>query len=162
MRIIAIALFALVLAHGGASAQTADERARILRDFQQRVADYTLRHTCLHLCPEALDAATPATRIFTPPVAMVFRQAIARALADRSGAAAINGVGVFAHPELLKPFPPDGLSQFPAVLRNVLPPLPAPLEYRLVGHDLVIRDRNADVSVAVLRDATGNPRIVVR
>lgn len=33
--------------------------------------------------------------------------------------------------------------------------LPAPLEYRLIGNDLVIRDGEADVIVAVLRDALG-------
>ena len=34
--------------------------------------------------------------------------------------------------------------------------LPATLEYRLIGNDLVIRDTAADVIVAVLRDALGN------
>jgi len=37
----------------------------------------------------------------------------------------------------------------------MLPGLPAPLEYRLIDHDLVIRDAEADVIVAVLRDAIG-------
>ena len=162
MRTIAIGLLALVLAHGGASAQTADEKARILRDFEQRVADYTQQHKCLDLFPEAINAATAAPRIFTLPVAMVFRQEIARALAERDGVAAINGVGLFPHPAVLDPFPSHGLYDFPRVLQEALPPLPTPLEYRLIGHDLVVRDKEADIIVGVLRDAVGSPLTVIR
>ena len=162
MRTIAIGLLAFVLAHGGASAQTADEKARILRDFEQRVADYTQQHKCLDLFPEAINAATPAPRIFTPPVAVVFRQEIARALAERDGVAAINGVGAFLHPAVLEPFPPAGLVEFPRVLQDALPPLPTPLEYRLIGHDLVVRDKEADIVVGVLRDAVGSTLTVIR
>ena len=165
MRTIAIGLLALALAHGGASAQTADEKARILRDFEQRVADYTQRHKCLDLFPEAVNAATPAPRIFTLPVAVVFRQEIARALADRDGVAAtgvVNGVGAFAHPAVLEPFPANELYDFPRVLQDVLPLLPTPLEYRLIGHDLVVRDKEADIIVGVLRDAVGSPLTVIR
>ena len=60
--------------------------------------------------PEAINAVTPAPRIFTPPVAMVFRQMIARTLAERDGVTAINGVGAYAHAQILKPFPSDQLS----------------------------------------------------
>ncbi|HJU43314.1 MAG TPA: hypothetical protein VJ691_10885 [Vicinamibacterales bacterium] len=162
MRTIAIGLLALVLAVAEASAQTADERARILRDFEERVADYTTRHKCFDMFPEALNPATPAPRIFTPPVAVVFRQEIARALAERDGVAALNGVGVFAHPVVLEPFPSHQLHEFPRVLQDALPPLPATLEYRLIGHDLVVRDKEADIIVGVLRDAVGNSLTVVR
>ena len=162
MRTIAIGLLAFVLAPGGVSAQTADERARILRDFEQRVADYTQQHKCLDMFPEAINAATPAPRIFTLPVAMVFRQEIARALTERDGVAALNGVGASAHPEVLKPFPSNGLYDFPRVLADALPPLPTSLEYRLIGHDLVVRDKEADIVVGVLRDAVGNTLTVIR
>jgi hypothetical protein len=162
MRTIAIGLLALALAHGEASAQTADEMARIFRDFEQSVADYTQQHKCLDLFPEAVNAAAPAPRIFTLPVAMVFRKQIARALAERDGVAAINGVGVFPHPEVLEPFPSEGLYDFPRVLQDALPPLPTPLEYRLIGHDLVVRDKEADIIVGVLRDAVGSPLTVIR
>jgi hypothetical protein len=33
--------------------------------------------------------------------------------------------------------------------------LPAPLEYRLIGRDLVVRDIQSDVIIGVLRDAVG-------
>jgi hypothetical protein len=36
-----------------------------------------------------------------------------------------------------------------------LPPLPPRLEYRLIDNDLVVRDAETDVIVAVLRDALG-------
>ena len=159
MRTIAIGLLALALAHGEASAQTADEKARILRDFQQRVAEYTQQHTCLDMFPEATSAAPPAPRIFTPPVAVVFRQEIARALRHD---VVVNGVGAFPHPAVLEPFPSTELHEFPPVLRDALPPLPAPLEYRLIGHDLVVRDKEADIIVGVLRDAVGSPHITIR
>ena len=53
------------------------------------------------------------------------------------------------------PFPASELSDFPARLGEALPVLPAPLEYRLIDNDLVIRDTHADLIVAVLRDAIG-------
>jgi hypothetical protein len=155
-------VLALVLAHGGASAQTADEKARIFRDFEARVASYTQLHKCLDMFPEAVNAASPAPRIFTPPVAVVFRQEIARAFAQRDGVAAIDGIGTFPHPAVLEPFPSDALFDFPQVLTDVLPPLPTPLEYRLFGHDLVVRDKEADIVVGVLRDAVGSRLTVVR
>src|SRR5687768_830847 len=85
MRTIAIGFVIVALTHTGAAAQTAAEQAKILGDFQMSVVDYTQRHRCLEMFPEALNAATPAPRVFTPPVAMVFRQIIARALAVPSG-----------------------------------------------------------------------------
>ena len=39
------------------------------------------------------------------------------------------------------------------LLREALPVLPAPLEYRLADHNLVIRNTGTDETVAVLRDA---------
>lgn len=123
---IAIGILALALVHHDAAAQTAGEQAQILRDFQASVA------------------ATPAAKIFTLPVAMVFRQLIARALAERDGVVAINVS-----------------KDFPRVLQDTLPPLPTSLEYRLVGHDLIIRNKDADVVVGVLRDAVGPALAVI-
>ncbi len=158
---IAIGMLGLALISNRAAAQTAVEQAQILRDFERSVVEYTQRHHCLSMFPEALNAATPAPKIFTLPVAMVFRQTIARVLAG--GDAAIGGVGTPSHRAMvLQPFPTNELYDFPAVLADVLPELPATLEYRLIGNDLVIRDTVADVSVAVLRDAVGNATTVRR
>ena len=161
MRTIATGLLALALTHGSAAAQTAGEQAQILRDFQNSVAEYMQRPR-LDMCAEAANAATPAPRIFTPPVAMVFRQMIARALAERDGVAAINGVGASAHAKPMETFGATELHEFPRVLQDALPPLPTALEYRLIGHDLVIRDNEADIIVAVLRNAVGPALTVIR
>ena len=95
------------------------------------------RDTCLPF-PEAVSAAAPAPRIFTLPVAMVFRQVIAQALTAPSGAAI--GAPATRRAVALQPFPATELYDFPTRLDEVLPLLPAPLEYRLIDHDLVIRD----------------------
>jgi hypothetical protein len=129
---IVIGMLGLALGANRAAAQTAVEQAQILREFQRSVVDYSQRDTCL-MFPEATTAASPAPRIFTLPVAMVFRQMIAGSLVAPDGA------------------PSDVLKQ----LEDVLPLLPAPLEYRLVDHDLAIRDAQAGVNIAVLRDAIG-------
>jgi hypothetical protein len=163
MRTIAIGVVAFALAATSASAQTPDEQARILRDFQQSVADYTQqRHTCLDVLPQPVTAATPAPRIFTLPVAMVFRQLIAKSLIERGGAAAIGGVGAHPHAKVLEPFPSTSLTDFPPVLQEALPRLPDSLEYRLIGDDLVLRDTQADLIVGVLRDAVGPALTVIR
>ena len=153
MRTIAIVVVALSFVHSGAAAQTAAERAVVLRDFQQSVIGYTQQR------PHALLEATPvvrtARRIFTPPVAMVFRQLIARSLQCRDGVPAMTHAGAYPQAEALAPFPSTWLLEFPRVLQDALPPLPAPLEYRLIGDDLAIRDAEADIVVDVLRNAVG-------
>ncbi len=65
-------------------------------------------------------------------------------------------------PRLLEPFPTNWLHDFPRVLQDALPPLPTPLEYRLIGHDLVVRDTEADIIVGVLREALGSTLTVIR
>ena len=160
MRTIATGILIVVLAHGGAAAQSAGEQAQIVREFQRSVSDFT-QHQGLALFPEAVNAATPAPRIFTLPVAMVFRQLIARALAERDGVA-VSGVAGSEHLAVLQPFPDSKLYDFPRVLADALPLLPEPLEYRLVGHDLVVRDRESNRVVGVLREAVGTAYTVVR
>ena len=114
------------------------------------------------MIPEAINAATPAPRIFTLPVAMVFRQLIARTLAARDGVSVVNGVGAYVHATALEPFPSNQLHDFPRVLNDALPTLPTSLEYRLVGHDLVIRDPEADIIVGLLPNAVGPALTVIR
>ena len=61
-------IIGLALTSNRAAAQTAVEQGRILRDFQASVAAYTQHHKCLSMFPEALDAVTPAPKVFTLPV----------------------------------------------------------------------------------------------
>jgi hypothetical protein len=150
---IAIGMLGFALLSNGAAAQTATEQAQILRDFEQSVDEYA-RQQCLTMFSEAVTAATPAPKLFTMPVAMVFRQLIAKAMASPT---AITAAGVTAthRATMLEPFPASELADFPKVLSDVLPALPARLEYRLIDNDLVIRDADADVIIAVLRNALG-------
>jgi hypothetical protein len=155
MRSIAAGAIGLLLTTGVAAAQTPAERDAILRGFQQRAAEYSTQHQCLDMFPEALSASAPAPQLFTPPVAMVFRQLIAQALATVDTATAMRGSGMPGHrAHVLDPLPADATG-FPPVLAKVLPALPAGLDYRLVDNDLVVRDQSADVVVAVLRNAVG-------
>ena len=151
---VAIGMLGLALFSNRAAAQTAVEQAQILGEFERSVVDYTQRHQCLAMFPEAINAATPAPKLFTLPVAIVFRQLIAKAVAA-PGETAIGHVGVTHHVAVLQPFPANELFDFPPVLSAALPLLPEPLEYRLIGNDLVIRDARADLIIAVLRDALG-------
>jgi hypothetical protein len=125
---IAIGMLGLALVSNRAAAQTAVERAQILRDFQQSVVDYTQQHERLVMFPEAVIAASPASRMFTLPVAMVFRQIIAEA------------VGAHHASDL-------------TTLTPALPALPATLQYQLHGTDLELRDREDGMVVAVLKNA---------
>jgi len=98
-------------------------------------------------------------------VAMVFRQLIAKALDEQGATTAVVGVGSAGSlhpPAVRKPFPADELFEFPQVLASTLPALPGPLEYRLIGNDLVLRDARSDVVVGVLRDAVGTIATVKR
>jgi len=156
MRTIAIGLLGIVLVQGSAAAQTPAEQALVIRDFYWSIADYNEHRLCLD--PAHAATPTPALRIFTLPVAMVFRQMIAKALEESGGAGAVMSAPdnwPFRHPAMLERFPAAELQEFPEVLARALPGLPDFLEYRLIGRDLVLRDIEADLIVAVLRDAIG-------
>ena len=157
MRTLAIGLLGFLLAHGNAAAQTTQEQERILRAFQQNVAEVAEQPYGFGVIPGAQTAPMP--RIFTLPVATVFRQVITRALDESVHATHMTGVGLELplahHPAVLELFPATELHEFPALLARALPPLPRRIEYRLIGNDLVLRDVDGDVIVAVLRDAVG-------
>ena len=123
---IAIGMLGLLLVSNRAAAQTAVEREQILRDFEQSVVDYSQR-ACLVMFPGA-HAATPAPKIFTLPVAMVFRQII--------------GETVVAHES----------GELPQAIAGALPQLPKPLHYRLNNRSLEIRDDTDGAVVDVLKD----------
>ena len=157
MKAIAIGMLGLLLVSTAATAQTAAERDRILHDFQRNVAAYSTGHHCLDLFPEALNASTPAPRIFTPPVAVVFRQLIAAALNSVDSATAMRGVNTPRHHVgVLATVPGDRAQRVsPSCSETRCRRCRTRLEYRLIDNDLVIRDADADVIVAVLRDALG-------
>lgn len=155
MRTVVTGVMGLLLATGVAVAQTASEREVLLRDFQSRVAAYTTPHQCLDVFSAALNATAPPPQIFTAPVAMVFRQLIATALASVDTTTVMRGAGVPAHRAHVLDALPAETGTLPPLLERALPPLPAGVEYRLVDNDLVLRDTTAGVVVAVLRNAVG-------
>jgi hypothetical protein len=94
--------------------------------------------------------------IFTPAVAAFFEQRIAAALtpaerlvlagpADDESAAPI--------PLLNEPLAAEWLTPLPPSLTMHLPPLPAAVEYRLVGASLVLWDVDAEIVIDVLPGA---------
>ena len=152
MRSIAIGMLAVVLPIASASAQTPGERTLILADFQQRLADYSRQHECLD---PGHAAGTP--RIVTPAAATVLRQLIATVPEGHAPTTVIRAAGTSSPSRTRvtagEPFPTAALRPFPPGLTNVLPALPPRFEYRLIGEDLVLRDRSTDLIVAVLSDA---------
>ena len=102
--------------------------------------------------------------LFTPPVAGLFRDLLAKAMNGPDGNRIRGSLqhaepGVAAESLLIavnRPYPnQDGqpLQSAPATLLQHLPVLPAGLEYRLVGKKLVLRDSEANIIVDYLPDA---------
>lgn len=152
----------------------------ILDDFQKRVKDYAALHRKLDgemprlkASPaEALDkhqhelaARIAAARqsaaqgnIFTPPIAAEFHELIAgalrgdRAMRIRRSLAAAEPVQMEARVNEVYPHHVP-LQTMPPTLLLSLPKLPKELDYRLIGHSLVLRDAEANLIVDILPNA---------
>jgi hypothetical protein len=100
----------------------------------------------------------PAGDVFTPAVASMFRRRIHRALWDFDVTELMADMEEDAEPSAPKPavngrFPwMSGNAMWPSVLA-ALPELPAELEYRFVGADLVLIDIRANLVVDILEGA---------
>jgi hypothetical protein len=97
--------------------------------------------------------------IFTPEITSFFRRQIAKTLAGPHGKKIRASL---RHADPVKPMPlkvndvyPDGvpLQSTPPTLLLNLPTLPKELEYRIVGHDLVLHDITANLIVDFIKDA---------
>jgi hypothetical protein len=153
MRImLSIAGLCLVIAAGPAFAQTPAEQRAILRDFERAVAGYVDRFE-LVACYDVRPTPNQAV-IFTLPVSMMFRQLIATALGDPHSP---TMSGPHRPPErpsgIYESFSFEGSRAVPPIVAAALPALPSRLDYRFVNHDLVLRDIECNLVVAVLRDA---------
>ncbi len=152
--ILSIAGLCLVIAAGNAFAQTPAEQRAILRDFERAVAAYVDQFELVE-CSAVRPAPNQAV-IFTMPVSMVFRQLIATALGHPHSP-------TMSGPHRPPQPPPGNYESFsfagsravPPIVAEALPDLPRRLEYRLVNRDLVLRDIECNLAVAVLRDAIG-------
>ena len=102
--------------------------------------------------------------LFTPEVVGLFQHLVATAMRSKDGALIrtsfqraepIQG----GHLEVNAAYP-DGLplqSMPPSLLLN-LPRLPKELEYRFVGHELILRDTQANLIIDVIPDLTLSPK----
>jgi hypothetical protein len=95
--------------------------------------------------------------LFTPDVADLFRAYLAKGMAGRY--MAIGPLDDEGWPVAVvnEPFAEEASHAVPPFLRQELPPLPAGIEYRRLGADLVLWDVHADIVVDVLVDAFRPP-----
>ena len=150
--ILSIAGLCLVIAAGNAFAQTPAEQRAILRTFEQAVAAYVDRSEPVE-CSDVRPAPNQPA-IFTMPVSMVFRQLIATALGHPySATMSAPNRPPERRPNQYESFWFEGARTLPPSVAAALPLLPPRLEYRFVAHDLVVRDVECNLVVAVLRDA---------
>jgi hypothetical protein len=94
--------------------------------------------------------------IFSPDVALAFRQRVVGALTPAERlllAGGEDGADVAPPPIVNEPLPPEWMATAPAAVVHRLPELPAAIEYRFVGYDLVLWDAHADIVIDVLSDA---------
>lgn len=94
--------------------------------------------------------------IFTAPVARAFAARIDTAMtpAERRLTAQGESEEVYAPPPTVyERVEPVFLTALPETLLDALPPLPAAIEYRFVGDDLILWDLHAEIVIDVLPDA---------
>jgi hypothetical protein len=161
--------------------------AALLVDFENRIDRYMeLREQAADAVPEAdvvtdpakltareqaLSARIRALRanakhgdIFTPAIRAHFRRLLAPELKGRQGrdvratvredAPAPGAVPIEVNAKYPAGLP---MSTTPPSLLLALPRLPAGLEYRLVGNDLLLLDQPADVIIDYIRNAIAKP-----
>ena len=152
--------------------------ALVLQDFKKRIDQYMELHKRLEkstpplkkvdepakiqASQEALATAIRSERagakpgdIFTPEIAERLRQLIYPEVAGTKGAETKEAIKEDAPPAIaLKvnaPYPADALPTVPPNVLANLPQLPQDLEYRIVGHDLILRDVHANLIIDFTR-----------
>jgi hypothetical protein len=173
---------ALLLVAGASGAQEkVNQNSRILEDFGKRVADYLKLHRAAQSQVQALKPTNSAEAIehhehklahrirearrgagqsdvFTPEISLEFRRLIALTMQGEEGERIRKSLRRAApvRPQSLRVNGayPAGLplqSTPPSLLLN-LPPLPPEVEYRVVGHDLILRDIEANLVIDFITD----------
>lgn len=177
-----IGVLGIVAAVAGVPSQGSVEEQAALRVFEERIGAYGALHRRLEgplpspkasqslrslmisraFLGSAIKTARPNARlgdIFTPAVEQLFRRIITEALEGRDRDAFLGDVNdedlttQDFHPRVYDPYPDWATHKIPALLLQRLPSLPEDIEYRLLGHDLVLWDTHADLIVDVLSDA---------
>ena len=166
------ALAAVPRAHAQYSVFDADAA---LNAYHERVESYAALHRRLAPPPPAMAGSDPISKllgrqylaaavrgarpyarqgdIFTPEVATLVRWMLADAIGEVDGEhflATLNG-GEPAprgmHPSVNEPYLLLPVHRLPPEIRLGLPPIPAELDYRIAGHDLVLWDIYAGIVV---------------
>jgi hypothetical protein len=177
----AIAAAALLAAPEARAQYAVFDADAALIGFHERVESYAALHRRLAPPPAAttstdlisklltrqyLAAAVRSARrtsqqgeIFTPEVATLFRWMLADSIGERDGnsfLAELNGgepVPRGMHPTVNEPYSMMPLYRIPVDVRLGLPPIPAELDYRIAGHDLVLWDIYAGIVVDFVPNA---------
>jgi len=149
--------------------------------FHEKVEAYAALHRRLAPPPAAASAKDPLAKlltreylasairkarpgadqgeIFTPDVAAAFRWRLADSIGEIDGEAFLlelnNGVPIERglHPTVDETYTMSTLFRLPADVRLGLPALPAELDYRIAGHDLVLWDIYAGIVVDFVPNA---------
>jgi len=152
-----------------------------LRLFQERVDSYAALHRRLAPSPSTMTSTDPISKlltrnylaaairgarryaqqgeVFSPEVATIFRWTLADAIGERDGEAFLTDlnagepVPLGMHPTVNEPYTMTPLYRVPQEVRLGLPSIPAELDYRIAGHDLVLWDIYAGVVVDFVPDA---------
>jgi len=173
---------ALLLVAGASGAQEkVNQKSRILEDFGKRVTDYVKLHKAARSQVQALKPTNSPEAIehyehelgrriresrrgfrqgdvFTPEISAEFRRLVAVTMQGEEAArihkSLRRATPVRPQPLRVNGAYPDGLplqSTPPSLLLN-LPPLPPEVEYRVVGHDLILRDIEANLVIDFISD----------
>ena len=156
-----------------------------LQVFHERVESYAALHRRLAPSPSALTSTDPLSKlltrqylasavrsarryaqqgeIFSPEIATLFRWMLADSIGELDGEGfltALNGgvpVPPGLHPTVNETYTMMPLYRIPPDVRLGLPKLPAELDYRLAGHDLVLWDIYAGIVVDFVPDVVTSP-----
>lgn len=178
-RLLAVCSFLAAIAP---AQEKVNQDAKILDDFSKRVEDYVQLRNDIRAQVHALKKAESAAaivryqrefarrlrgarygveqgNIFTPEIAGEFHRLIAMTMQGSEGAgirsSLASGTPVrFPDLEVDQEYPAGApLQSTPSSLLLNLPSLPKEVEYRVVGHNLVLRDTDANMIVDFIRHA---------
>lgn len=182
----AIAVAALTAGAAPARAQySVFDADAALQVFHERVESYAALHRRLAPSPSTMTSTDPLSKlltrqylasavrsarryaqqgeIFSPEIATLFRWMLADSIGELDGErflTALNGgvpVPPGLHPTVNETYTMMPLYRVPSDVRLGLPKLPAELDYRLAGHDLVLWDIYAGIVIDFVPDVVTSP-----
>ena len=175
----AVVVAALAAAPRANAQYTVFDADAVLSVFHERVESYAALHR--RLAPPVMTSTDPLSKlltgnylaaavrgarrdaqqgeIFTPEIATLFRWMLADSIGERDGEGfltVLNGnepVPPGMHPTVNETYTMMPLHRVPQSVRLGLPAIPAELDYRIAGHDLVLWDIYAGIVVDFVPNA---------